>query len=93
MVGATEELLPAVVACTVCASAWAPRQWAALGRSLAPEREQWLTAVQLAALLDVTVRTVQRWAERDGWPRLGGYPPAYAASAALRSVTGAVAAR
>lgn len=75
VVDADDALLPAQLTCTVCGTTWPPRTWAALGRQLDPDAPQWATTSQIAVLLAVPLRTVQRWAQ--AWPSDGGRPPRY----------------
>jgi len=63
--------------CDTCGDTVGPREW--LTRA---EKGRRLTAVELATVWDVSLRTVQRWASDDGWPSDGGRPARYDAAAA-----------
>lgn len=66
--------------CDTCGWTLDPRHWLTLA-----DQHRRLTAVELSAIWDVPLRTVQRWAERDDWPHDDGRPRRYLASEAQQS--------
>lgn len=71
------DLLPEVLTCNACGWQVPPSRWL-VGR---PGR--WLTVVELAVILGVSVRTVERAAAK--WPSDGGRPARYDADLATRA--------
>lgn len=74
------DLLPAALRCDACGAEVPPSRWLA-GR---PGRT--LTAVELSALWDVPLKTVERWARVAAWPSDGGRPARYDTLAAQRTL-------
>jgi hypothetical protein len=60
--------------CDTCGAVLPPYRW--LRRI---DRDTWLTAVELSALWDIPLRTVQRWATDDDWLHDGARPARYSA--------------
>lgn len=74
-----EEVLPDAV-CPACGWGLDPRHWLGLA-----DRNRRLTAVELSAVWDVPLKTVERWARDDDWPHDDGRPRRYPASDAQRT--------
>jgi hypothetical protein len=68
--------------CGTCGDTVGPREW--LTRA---EKGRRLTAVELATVWNVSLRTVQRWASVERWPSDGGCPARYDAAAAQATFT------
>lgn len=60
--------------CDTCAAVLPPYRW--LRRI---DRDTWLTSIELSALWNIPLRTVQRWATDDDWLHDGGRPARYSA--------------
>lgn len=71
------DLLPEVLTCNACGWQVPPSRW------LAGRPGRWLTVVELAVILGVSVRTVERAAAK--WPSDGGRPARYDADLATRA--------
>jgi hypothetical protein len=63
--------------CDTCGWSLDPRHWLLLA-----DQHRRLTAVELSALWDVPLKTVERWARDDAWPHDDGRPRRYLASEA-----------
>jgi hypothetical protein len=63
--------------CDTCGWTLDPRGWLRLA-----DQHRRLTAVELSALWDVPLKTVERWARDDAWPHDDGRPRRYLASEA-----------
>lgn len=63
--------------CDICGWTLEPRHWLHLA-----DQHRRLTAVELAAVWDVPLKTVERWARDDEWPHDDGRPRRYLASVA-----------
>lgn len=66
--------------CTECGWALDPRHWLLLA-----DQHRRLTAVELSALWDVPLKTVERWARDEAWSHDDGRPRRYLASEAQRT--------
>jgi hypothetical protein len=73
------DLLPAALVCEACGEEVPPARWLT-GRAVS-----WLTALELAHLWDVPLKTIERWARVAGWPSAGVRPARYDSNAAQRT--------
>lgn len=71
-----EDVLPDAE-CDTCGWTLDPRHWLGLA-----DKHRTLTAVELSAVWDVPLKTVERWARDEDWPHDDGRPRRYLASSA-----------
>jgi hypothetical protein len=77
LVSPGDDLLPEQLTCTVCGHAVPPSAWLRLGSA-----GTMLTAVELSALWETPIKTVERWARTAAWPHDSGRPARYDSRAA-----------